>query len=455
MIAEPPTTTHSTLRSIACPNQTLPIMRRASRRLQKRAVVVGIAAAFAVALLAVALPPPPLPTAAAFSAAAPATSGRRRCCSRHSANTAVPKAILAVTATTESGSDDSSNGETAILPLPAVSSATTAKTKRKVAVLVCPAQFCVPVDYDGLFVQLRQYFAAAADDDDDDDGAATIALGTCRVAPLPRTEWIKVARQLPTAAFFRAQLPVERTLRWYFAAMDAALAEIFAADGADVSVCVVGHSMGGWVARAYLGGLSLSSTAVHGLALQQITSLVTLGTPHTSPAAAVVDQTRGLLAAIAAAPSCTPRALVAQHQAAAAAASLFQNTTTSTTTLEITCVCSSAVPGNFFTRNVEQIIAAGSYFPQTGWPKSKSDDDDDVVVGDGIVPLALAFLDAPARRVELTTCSLTAQPIRHLHVLPTPWNLADGSAPSIPLPADAFPSYVTPGVVPQWARYIR
>lgn len=77
-----------------------------------------------------------------------------------------------------------------------------------------------------------------------------------RVAPLPRTEWIKVARQLPTKRFIDAELDVGVTLDWYFDAIEDALAELFAESGEDVEICLVGHSIGGWVARAYLGGMS-------------------------------------------------------------------------------------------------------------------------------------------------------------------------------------------------------
>merc|ERR1712127_631398 len=52
-----------------------------------------------------------------------------------------------------------------------------------------------------------------------------------------------------------------------------------------------------------------SSTAVNRLAQKQVTSLITLGTPHISPSSALVDQTRGLLRAIAESPSCSSESL--------------------------------------------------------------------------------------------------------------------------------------------------
>lgn len=119
-------------------------------------------------------------------------------------------------------------------------------SKSRVAVLLCPAQFCVPADYDILLKNLRKQTR----------DADAPEIGTCRVAPLPRTEWIKVARNLPTRSFLEAKLPVHSTLSWYFEAMETALSEIYAAEGPNVNVCIIGHSIGGWVARAYLGGLS-------------------------------------------------------------------------------------------------------------------------------------------------------------------------------------------------------
>lgn len=305
--------------------------------------------------------------------------------------------------------------------------------KKRVALLACPAQFCVPDDYECLFELLSS-------SNGDKMLADDLELGTCVTAPLPRTEWIKVARQLPTAAFFRGELPVEPTLRWYFDAIEDGLAQIFAQEPDETTtVCILGHSIGGWVARAYLGGLSCSSTAVYRQARERVSSLVTLGTPHVAAANGdnnasssmfMVDQTRGLLAAIDAAPSCTPAAL--QRDLG----------------IDITCVGSSGLKGKLLTANVEELIAASSYLPQLG----RLDDD---TAGDGIVPLELAFLDEPARRVVLDQCTISDAPIRHAHVIPVPFNLWDGYAPSIRLPKETYPSYVTEGVVHQWAKYIR
>jgi hypothetical protein len=171
-----------------------------------------------------------------------------------------------------------------------------------------------------------------------------------------------------------------------------------------------------------------TSTAVFDLTRQQCTSLITIGTPHTSPEDALVDQTRGLLKEIENTPSCSPQAL----------ADLGIN---------VTCVGSAGVGGSFFSLNPEELVAASSYLPLMGRLSNE-------IKGDGIVPLDLAFMDAPARKVVINQCSITGAPVRHSHVLPTPWNLWDGYAPSVKLPEN-YVSYVSEGALSQWSQFIQ
>ena len=153
---------------------------------------------------------------------------------------------------------------------------------------------------------------------------------------------------------------------------------------------------------------------------------MTIGTPHLSPVDALVDQTRGLLREIEESASCSPQAL-------------------SDLGIDITCVGSSGVGGKFLSTNIEELVAASSYLPLMG----RGD-----MQGDGIVPVDLAFMESPARRIVVEECSLSGAPVRHSHVVPTPWNLLDGYAPSLKLP-ETFVSYVSEGVLPQWSQYIR
>ena len=65
----------------------------------------------------------------------------------------------------------------------------------------------------------------------------------------------------------------------------------------------------------------------------------------------------------------------------------------------------------------------------------------------------LAFMDSPAKRVEIDACQRTGSPVRHAHVLPTPWNLIDGSSASWSLPED-FVWYGSEGVLSQWLPFV-
>jgi PGAP1-like protein len=285
--------------------------------------------------------------------------------------------------------------------------------KTPVSIVVCPAQFCVPIDYDILFDNLRQSLGENC-------------LGTCRVAPLPRNEWIKVAKSLPTREYLDGTLQNYKTLSWYFDAIEVALNEILEEQGPNANICIIGHSIGGWVARAFLGGLSQSTSPTVEWAQRRVTSLVTLGTPHISPDGALVDQTRGLLREVEATPECS-------------ASSLTQRG------ISVICVGSASLTGDFFTTNLEEFVAATSYLPLLGRL-------DNSIRGDGIIPTELAFLESPARSVLLDVCPETGDMIRHAHVFPTPWNLWDGSAPSISLP---FTWYGSSSVIGTWAQFIR
>jgi hypothetical protein len=289
------------------------------------------------------------------------------------------------------------------------------QTDLPTAVLLCPAQFCVPADYQSFLTTLQEKCPK---------------ITTAKVANLPRSEWIKVARQLPTSEFLQANLNNAKTLQWYFNAIETSLAEIYAKEGEDVNICIIGHSIGGWVARSYLGGLCQSSTAVYRTTLERCKSFITLGTPHKSPQTALVDQTRGLLAAVESTEACSP-GYMAQRG------------------MKVTCVGSVGVQSKILSTNLEEIIAATSYLPLIqDWKKIFSG-----VKGDGIIPEDLAFMDAPANRVEVLNCSLTGNVVRHAHVLPTPYNLWSPSEASIPLSED-FRWYGSDGVMDQWIIHV-
>eukprot|EP00979_Chaetoceros_neogracilis_P013742 scaffold4037_cov265-Chaetoceros_neogracile.AAC.24 len=295
------------------------------------------------------------------------------------------------------------------------STSTSSSSKDKpTAILICPAQFCVPADYEKLISLLRSK-------------SPNISSG--RVANLPRTEWIKVAKQLPTPAFFSGNLNNAKTLDWYFDAIENGLAEIYAEEGNDVNVCLIGHSIGGWVARSYLGGLSQSSTSVYRETMERCSSLITLGTPHRAPESALVDQTRGLLRAVEQRTECSVEGLGEKG-------------------ISVTCVGSIAVQGRIITSDLEEIVATTSYLPLVeDWTKITSG-----IKGDGIIPEDLAFMEG-SNRVIVEKCTITGNNVRHAHVLPTPYNLWDPYAPSISLPED-FCWYGSEGVIDSWVEFI-
>ena len=308
------------------------------------------------------------------------------------------------------------------IPSTALREATTLSTpqetkQQKIAVLICPAQFCVPADYKNFIKSLQE---------------RNDSIVTVKVAPLPRTEWIKVARQVPTRSFFSSELNNAKTLKWYFDAIETSLAGIFAETDDDTKICIIAHSIGGWVARGYLGGLGQTSTSVYKSALERCSSFITLGSPHYAPDTALVDQTRGLLKQVASKFECSSEGL-------------------SQNGIKITCVGSQAVKSNIVPTDIEEIVATTSYFPLIEkWNSIISGP----VEGDGIIPIDLAFMESPAKKILLENCPITGNPIRHAHVLPTPWNLWDGYAPSIELPDD-YTWYGSDGVIDQWIGNIQ
>ena len=143
-------------------------------------------------------------------------------------------------------------------------------------VVLCPAQFGTAEDY----VQLKQDLRARGFD--------------LYPAPLRRFDWLRIVPATLTKDFLSATLKPSKTLGFFYEALDKAFAQIEADYGPDARVAVLGHSIGGWVARSYIGEEMGAE-----LAARRVCSLVTLGTPHNPPPSgspmAALDQTRGLL----------------------------------------------------------------------------------------------------------------------------------------------------------------
>ena len=113
------------------------------------------------------------------------------------------------------------------------------------------------------------------------------------VLPVERSDWLKVFfRGALDIEFWRANAsPIRPAFRWYLDLIAAKVKEL----EEDESMILVGHSAGGWLARAAVGygnqdtdeGLSIDGTKIKGI--------VTLGAPNLPPPPEVMDMTRGAL----------------------------------------------------------------------------------------------------------------------------------------------------------------
>lgn len=273
-------------------------------------------------------------------------------------------------------------------------------------VLLCPAQFGTQDDYEDLKVDLRNRGFALY------------------VAPLSRFDWLRIVPNTLTPEFFTAQLRPSKTLGFFYEALDKAIAAIDADFGADTPFSVLGHSIGGWVARSYIGEV-LGETA----ARARIRSLVTLGTPHNAPPAdsfvAALDQTRGLLTYInskfpsgkplpSTVVTCVAGKGTRSPESIAALLDGFQdklwNNEVSRSTL------------------LEELVALASYLPLSGNAFG--------VDGDGLIPVDTALMPECAA-IVLDDCN-------HAEFVPT-------IGQSLRLPS-SYKWYGSPDLIDQWAK---
>lgn len=115
------------------------------------------------------------------------------------------------------------------------------------------------------------------------------------IAPIQRWQWILNVRGFFTAEYWQSKLTPSPILDWYLTCIQSTIDELLSVTpsaspaSTDKAISILGHSAGGWLARVYL---SQNPTL-------KVSSLVTLGTPHTAPPEGVIDQTRGLLTYVA------------------------------------------------------------------------------------------------------------------------------------------------------------
>ena len=245
-------------------------------------------------------------------------------------------------------------------------------------VIVCPAQFGTADDYAELVDSL------------------TARGHPVVVVPLEFTDWLRLIPASLTPEYWKGELSAEVALPFYFEALDAALERVQAELG-DRRVHLVAHSIGGWIARAYLGQLDETRR-------QKIRSLVTLGTPHRPPPEGIfrtLDQTRGLLSDVEA------RYPGAYHP-----------------DIKYMTVGSRAVKGAAEWK-LDGLLALASYLPLCG---------DAFCEGDGITPISCAHLDGAEQR-EVDAFHIAFVPGSGTRLMGTPW-------------------YGSPEVIEQWADFL-
>lgn len=231
-------------------------------------------------------------------------------------------------------------------------------------VLVCPAQFGTSDDYAELVDALRER------------GHPVV------VAPLAFTDWLRLIPSSFTAAYWTGDLDPDTVLQFYYEALDKAVATIRSDHGTDRPIQLVGHSIGGWIARAYLGQLGDRSA---------ISTLVTLGTPHAPPPAgffSIIDQTRGLLRNV------ESRFPGAYHD-----------------DIRYLTVGSRKVRSKLFGGGLDGLVALASYLPLAGVADTQ---------GDGIVPIECAHLDGAEQR-ECDAYHIAFVPGSGTKLIGTPW----------------------------------
>lgn len=274
--------------------------------------------------------------------------------------------------------------EALLEPAPPPSPPVPAASLSKDPVIVCPAQFGTLKDYQELVDELQAR------------GHPTV------VAPLAFTDWLRLIPASLTTEYWTGELSPDVALPFYYEALEKAAAQL-AEQYPGKKVQLVAHSIGGWIARAYLGQLPASKRDA------TFSALVTLGTPHAPPPEGLfrtIDQTRGLLA------------FVEERYPGAFHESLRYMTVGSTAQR-------GALPGSG-QGLIAGSLAFASYLPLCG---------DGGVDGDGITPIGCAHLDGAEQRT-----------VDAFHIAFVP-----GSGTRL----NGTPWYGSPDIIGEWADFLQ
>ncbi|GAB5029762.1 alpha beta-hydrolase [Nannochloropsis oceanica] len=143
-------------------------------------------------------------------------------------------------------------------------------------IVIFPAQFGIAKDYEEMIAELnsRGHPAYAVD--------------------LKRFDWLKITKSAVTSDYWKGTLKPTGTLDFYFDAVTATIDQV-KAEFPSRKIHLVAHSIGGWVARAYVGEVADPQDVQ-----KRFASLTTLGSPNYPPPSGEgffsnLDQTRGLL----------------------------------------------------------------------------------------------------------------------------------------------------------------
>lgn len=118
------------------------------------------------------------------------------------------------------------------------------------------------------------------------------------VVQMRRKEWFKVSRALLSSGYYNSRLTTDPGYTWYLERVREAVDLARRETGSD-TVHMVGHSAGGWLARAFIGAERFKAKGSGGGSSDfephpAVRSLVTLGTPNT-PAPGALDVSGGAL----------------------------------------------------------------------------------------------------------------------------------------------------------------
>lgn len=191
------------------------------------------------------------------------------------------------------------------------------------------------------------------------------------IVPIKRSQWLNIARAVFTLDFWKNECKPCNLFDFYFKEVDRTVRDLQKKH--QKPVVLIGHSAGGWIARAILAdgkwGVRDEKDKDLFSSSDLVIGVVTLGAPHFPPAENTMCMTRGALKYV---DTEYPGAFLQDE------CGIFYIT-----------VGGSAVMGNSAApKGTPELFAAGSYKQVTG-----STDELYVEAGDGVVPLKYTHLE--------------------------------------------------------------